>query len=192
MIKVKSVPPPADSASMQFFAASYDDLEAVQAAIDSAATPRLVAINQIQTLRDATMGQIRVVRGMVALDTQSRLMIHGALSRAGLSVWAPDLTQSHDALYNAAHRYIALSTFRAVAVGPSYRYLQVNPMFVDDLGTLTMHYNHYVHYLLLAKFKREVKSPGRLAEVEAIKTISQRRRRVSGLYIHGQSSVPSF
>lgn len=179
MLQVKSVLPPADEGSMRFFSASYDDLEAVKKAIDSAATPSIIARSQIQTLRQASMGQIRVARGMITLDTQAILTVHAALSKAGLAVWGPDLTQSHDSLFNAANRYIAISTFREVSSGPCYRYLQVNPKYVDDIGLLTSAYNHYVHYLSAAKFKREVRTPGRLAEAESVKTISQRRRRLA-------------
>lgn len=182
MLQVKSVPPPANETSMQFFHASSNDLEQIKAAIDSVATPFLVAKHQIQMLREASMGRIRVSRGMITLDTQAILTLHGALSKAGLSSWGPNLTQSHDALYNAANQYIAIQTFREVAVGPCYKYLQVNIDFVNDIGFLTSVYNHYAHYLSAAKFKREVKTPGRLAAAEDAKTISQRRRRVSSSY----------
>lgn len=180
MIQTKSVPPAVDEDTFWLFEASFQDLTQVQRAIDHAATPDLVAQYQIKTLRDASMGKIKVGRDMTTLDTQAILTIHGALSRAGLAKWGPDLTQSHDALFNAACRYLAIQTFREVSVGPLYQYLGVNPSFADNIGLMTMSYNHYVHYLSAAKFKREMKLPGRLVEAENNKTIARRRERVSG------------
>lgn len=179
MIQTKSVPPPVDEASIQLFEALFQDLNQVQRAIENAATPYLVAQSQIQTLRDASMSRIKVGHGMVTLDSQAIFTIHGALARAGLAKWGPDLTQTHDALFNAANRYLALQTFREVSVGPSYRLLGVNPKFADNIGLMTMSYNHYVHYLSAAKFKREVKAPGHLVKTENNKAIARPRERVS-------------
>lgn len=179
MIQTKSVPPAVDKQSLRFFHASFRNLHQVQQAIDSVGTPLLIAQSQIQTLRDASMGKIKIGRGMVTLDQQAILTIHGALSKAGLSKWGPDLTQSHDCLFNAACRYLALQTFREVAVGPSYRYLGVNPLYVDDIGLMTSAYNHYVHFLSTAKFKREAKAPGHLFKTENNKLIAKRRERVN-------------
>lgn len=179
MIQTKSVPPAVDEETLRLFEASFQDLNQVQRAIDQASTPYLIAKHQIQTLRDASMGKIKVGRGMITVDTQAILTIHGALSRAGLAKWGPNLTQNHDALFNAACRYLAIQTFREVSVGPSYRYLGVNPLFADNIGLITMAYNHYVHFLSAAKFKREMKAPGKLVEAENNKTIARRRERVS-------------
>lgn len=187
MIQTKSVPPAVDEESLQLFHASFQDLKQVQRAIESVGTPLLVAKSQIKTLRDASMGKIKLGRGMVTLDQQAIFTIHGALAKAGLSKWGPDLTQSHDSLFNAACRYLCLQTFREVAVGPSYRFLGVNPEYVDDIGVMTSAYNHYVHFLSAAKFKREVKAPGHLVETENMKTVSKRRERVSSKWF----SIPS-
>lgn len=179
MIQTKSVPPPVDEATLQLFEKSFEDLQHVQRAIDDASTPHLVAQSQIKTLRDASMGRIKVGRGMVTLDQQAILTIHGSLSKAGLAKWGPDLTQSHDSLFNAACRYLAIQTFREVISGPSCRFLGANPKFADDIGIMTSAYNHYVHYLSAGKFKREMKSPGHLKQTEDNKTIARRRERVS-------------
>lgn len=178
MIQTKSVPPPADEDSMRLFNASFQELSQVQHAINNVGTPFLVAQSQMQTLRNASLGKVKVGRGMVSLDSQSILTIHGALSKIGLAKWGPDLTQTHDSMFNAACRYVAIQTFREVAAGPLYRLLGVNPMFADNIGLLTSAYNHYVHYLSSAKFKREIKAPGHLKEAENTKAISRRRERV--------------
>lgn len=102
MIQTKSVPPPVDEETLALFQASFQDLAQVQRAIDNAGTPYLIAQSQIKTLRDASMGKIKVGRGMITVDQQAILTIHGSLAKAGLAKWGPDLTMSHDALFNAA------------------------------------------------------------------------------------------
>ncbi|KAG0144236.1 hypothetical protein CROQUDRAFT_47586 [Cronartium quercuum f. sp. fusiforme G11] len=114
---------------------------------------------EIKTLKDAQMGQIKVVQGMINVDEVCIHYIHTSLAKLGISIWGPDLTESPDLLFNSTCRIVAIRSFHKVALqGP---YLNVSKAYLNNLTLVTLAYNHFVHYLLAQCFKKELMSPGK-------------------------------
>ncbi|KAI9616823.1 hypothetical protein KEM48_005069 [Puccinia striiformis f. sp. tritici PST-130] len=105
-------------------------------------------------------------------------MTQAILARLGIRVWAPDLEDLPDSLYNEACRQAALKSFRQASVGGAYAYMNVNLKYATDLTLLIPAYNHYVHYLQATRYNREKNQTGKFRMDEERKVISKARERL--------------
>ncbi|KNZ59881.1 hypothetical protein VP01_164g12 [Puccinia sorghi] len=77
-----------------------------------------------------------------AQSGQSRLM-----AQLGLSIWCPNLDEDS-------------ASFSQPLSG--YAYLKVNPEMANNMSLLIPAYNHFIHYLQLKKYNKELKKKGNL------------------------------
>ncbi|KAG0147850.1 hypothetical protein CROQUDRAFT_42195 [Cronartium quercuum f. sp. fusiforme G11] len=176
MLEPNSVPPPADKDTMARFNSSFSTIAAVQQAIDNESGVTLMAQAEIETLKDARMGRIKVGQGMINVDEVCIHYIHTSLAKLSISIWGPDLTESPDSLFNSACRIAAIRSFREVALqGP---YPNVSKAYLNNLTLLTPAYNHFVHYLSAQRFKKELVSPGKFELVTKKAAVLRRRLRL--------------
>lgn len=182
MLKTNSLPPPANPKSMKLFSQTFDTVTQVERVLENAAAGYLVSEAEVATLKQGRQGKIKLAPGMMFLSETAIGMITPHLAKLGIYIWSPDLTESGDSLYNSACRLAALISFREVALlGP---YPNVNQSYLNNFPLLTMAYNHFVHYLSAARFKKESVTPGSHALVTQRLVILRRIQRVSTLTHH--------
>lgn len=61
---------------------------------------------------------------------------------------------------------------------PAYAYLSVNPEMAQDMMLLIPVYNHFVHYHMMNKYKKEAKQVGKVAQEANNKKFSKNCERV--------------
>ncbi|MBW0517937.1 hypothetical protein O181_057652 [Austropuccinia psidii MF-1] len=106
------------------------------------------------------------------------IYVHASLARIGIRQWAPDLDDSSDTLYNEACRLSAIQTFRQVATIGAYQYMNINLRFLNDIGLLEAAYNHYVHWLMAQRYKKETRENAKHRKDELKKIIFKCRQRL--------------
>ncbi|MBW0522110.1 hypothetical protein O181_061825 [Austropuccinia psidii MF-1] len=101
--------------------------------------------------------------------------VHAMLAKLGIRIWAPDLEEAPGSLYNEACRIVALMTFRQIACSGAYQYMRANLTYCSDLGLLSSAYDHYVHYVLAEKYRKENREKG-WNERDVVRKAVQRAR----------------
>ncbi|KAG0150417.1 hypothetical protein CROQUDRAFT_87909 [Cronartium quercuum f. sp. fusiforme G11] len=188
MLEPNLVPPPADKDTMARFNSSFSTITVVQQAIDNELGVTLMAQAEIETLKDARMGRIKVGRGMINVDEVCIHYIHTSLAKLGISIWGPNLTESPDSLFNSACHIAAIRSFREVALqGP---YPNISKAYLNNLTLLTLAYNHFVHYLSAQHFKKELVSPGKFELVTKKAAVLRHRLRLCKARCEFLSTIP--
>jgi hypothetical protein len=139
--------------------------------------PPLIKLSLVQigssvslTDRGRIAAQVRQVEEHILEYAQS------CLARFGLVSWCPDLRQTPYALYNAACRIIALDTFKQALVSHAFAHLKPNTSYATDMMLLIRLYDHYVHFYMYSRWKREKRNPGSVGVAD--QTNPQYRARV--------------
>ncbi|KAG0141095.1 hypothetical protein CROQUDRAFT_687004, partial [Cronartium quercuum f. sp. fusiforme G11] len=132
----------------------------VESVLKDNLAPDLIAQINIQTLKDACAGKIKIGRGLVNMKEFHILWIQGALAKVGIPKWGPDLTKAQDSLFNSACRMSCISTFHKITAGGAFKYMNINLSFLNNISLLTHAYNYFVHYLMAEQCKKESKDPG--------------------------------
>ncbi|EGG06972.1 uncharacterized protein MELLADRAFT_86185 [Melampsora larici-populina 98AG31] len=179
LFKKNDVPPPPNPALLKEFYLRFSNSDEIDHAIKNPTSADVVAQGSIMTLRSAKEGQIKLGRGLANISNMQLLYIHGVLARVGIRIWAPDLNDAYDSLYNNACRMVALDTFRQLLSCGSYNYMNANMKHVNSMSDMIAAYNHYVHFLKAGEFRAESKTPGRKAQLSSRKTIQKNRERIS-------------
>lgn len=178
MIEANSPPPPVHPKSLELFSKSFSNFREVELVLQNAGSARLVAQGEIETLKQGRAGTLKLGRGLLYVNETTIHSIHSHLARLGIYLWGPDLTEAPDSLYNSACRLAALKLFREVALDGGI-YANVNRGYLNDFTLLSQAYNHFVHYLSAARFRREIASPGKFQVSTMRSVILRRRQRVS-------------
>lgn len=143
---------------MNLFSSHFANEAEVHASQDSG--PELVPLRLVQigikmsSNTGAIARQARLVEEHILEYTQVRL------ARLGFASWCPDLRQTPYALYNSACRIVALDTFKQALVSRHYDHLGPRLSYAYDLDLLTKLYDHFVHFYMYNRFKKELNSPG--------------------------------
>ncbi|KAG0141046.1 hypothetical protein CROQUDRAFT_52325 [Cronartium quercuum f. sp. fusiforme G11] len=158
MLEANTLPLPADPRSLEQFSQSFNTFKQVECVLEDAATANLVSEAEVKVLKQGHEGKTKLTPGMLFLDEVAIGMVTWHLAKLGIYIWGPDLTETADSLFNSACRLAALKSFCEVALlGP---YVNVNKAYLNNFPLLTMAYNHFVHYLSAAHFKKELIKPG--------------------------------
>lgn len=179
LFKPDDVPPPPDEDLLKEFYSRFSDAEAIDACIDNAASPDVIAQNDILTLRSASAGGQKLGRSMGRLDETHILYVHAVLAKVGIRKWGPDLCAAHDSLFNSACRLTAIATFWQLCGAGAYDSMNVNLKYVNSLSLMVPTYNHYVHFVMANKFKVEMKEFGKTKFLSERKGAQKNRERVS-------------
>ncbi|WAR60946.1 hypothetical protein PtB15_13B197 [Puccinia triticina] len=95
-----------------------------------------------------------------------------------MHVWAPDLEDLPDSLYNKACRQVALKSFRQAAMGGAFAYMNIQKNYAVDLGLLIPAYTHFVHYLQANWYNQEKNKDGKFQMDKERKVISKAREQL--------------
>ncbi|KAG0143373.1 hypothetical protein CROQUDRAFT_109262 [Cronartium quercuum f. sp. fusiforme G11] len=72
----------------------------------------------------------------------------------------------------------ALRIFRRVAIGGAFAYMNIKKAYIENFDLLEGAYNHYVHYVMVEKYKKEAKEQGKNVKDEERKVIQRARQRL--------------
>ncbi|MBW0479869.1 hypothetical protein O181_019584 [Austropuccinia psidii MF-1] len=100
------------------------------------------------------------------------------MNQLGLQVWFPNIEDS-SSLYNSSHWVSELTTFQELASTLPYAYLNIDPRMAVNTNFLIQGYNHFLHYLIINKYKKELKQEGNNSKEAAHKRISKNQEWVS-------------
>ncbi|MBW0518634.1 hypothetical protein O181_058349 [Austropuccinia psidii MF-1] len=175
MLEKQCVPPSPDHTLLKEFFERFSNHDQVQNAENSNNAASLIQQNDVQTLRDARAGRRKIGKYIVNLEDFYFHYIRELLSKLGIGIWAPDLEDAPGSLYNESCRTVALMTFRQVACSGAYQYMRANLTYLNNLELLQKAYNHFVHFLMAQKYKKEIQESGS-NEREAKRRVIQRRR----------------
>ncbi|KAA1102371.1 hypothetical protein PGTUg99_030731 [Puccinia graminis f. sp. tritici] len=174
-IKKRAVPSTPSADQVSSFYQRFSSTDQINSAIKQG--PRLVALDTIQTLKEARQERTKLGKHMMHISDFNIRYVHTSLSQLGLSAWIPNLDEQPDSLYNEAHKICAIRTFRQLVVGGAYKYMNINNVYVDDFDLLKQAYDHYVHYLLANVLKKEKKEQGKHNNDEERKVLQTARER---------------
>ena len=114
------------------------------------------------------MAMSAVQHGRIA--NQARLVeehmleyIQACLAKLGLVYWCPDLRISAYSLYNAAHRIVALDTFRQALISHTYLHLSPNIAYATSTPVLIRLFDHFVFHYMKSRYLKEGRHPGTVA-----------------------------
>ncbi|MBW0589701.1 hypothetical protein O181_129416 [Austropuccinia psidii MF-1] len=160
---------PEEETLVQFYRkfSSKDDITNV---VRDSSEPNLVDEDAILTLACEKIQKRRLGRGIANLSESYVAFIRGALARLGITIWCPNLSQNRDDLYNVACQIVAVTTFQQISVAGAYDYMSLNHLYLMQSSLLQKAYDHFVHYVMKAKFNREKQVNGSL-QMEAQKKV---------------------
>ncbi|KAF5390397.1 hypothetical protein D9757_005172 [Collybiopsis confluens] len=174
------VPPPVGGSLLNDFQQRFQTSDHVQSFVDglvSAVNPAsqaaVAAASSVQ--QAAHQGTSQIAKETKWVEEAHLLAMFGAVARAGLPRWAPDVFGTPESMYNATHELLALSTFKNVAASFGYTFLAVDLSYLQNHTFLTKLYCSFVFGHMAEKAHREGKAPGRVArDVELMNIYWQR------------------
>ncbi|MBW0556477.1 hypothetical protein O181_096192 [Austropuccinia psidii MF-1] len=150
----------------------------VQTVAQNSQGVKLISKAQVQTLRDALSGKRKIGKNIINMQDFYITYIHAMLGKLGVRIWAPDLQKAPNSLYHEACHIVALITFQQIACSGAYQYMHAKLTYCSDLGLLRTAYDHYVHYVLSEKHKKEVREKGWNARDVERKVVQRARQQL--------------
>jgi hypothetical protein len=83
--------------------------------------------------------------------------------RFGFDQFCPNLQDTPYARYNAAHRMVAIDSFKQVMTAHAYSFLGPNPSLTSDTGLLIRIYDNFWFHNQRPRLIRELTNPGTTA-----------------------------
>ncbi|MBW0499926.1 hypothetical protein O181_039641 [Austropuccinia psidii MF-1] len=83
----------------------------VQSVAQNSQGVKLINEAQVQILSDACSGKRKIGKNIINMQDFYITYVHAMLSKLGISIWAPNLEEAPDSLYNGAFCIVALMTF---------------------------------------------------------------------------------
>ncbi|KAF5348752.1 hypothetical protein D9757_014136 [Collybiopsis confluens] len=174
------VPPPVGGSLLNDFQQRFQTSDHVQSFVDglvSAVNPAsqaaVAAASSVQ--QAAHQGTSQIAKETKRVEEAHLLAMFGAVARAGLPRWAPDVFGTPESMYNATHGLLALSTFKNVAASFGYTFLAVDLSYLQNHTFLTKLYRSFVFGHMAEKARQEGKAPGRVARDVELMNIYRRR-----------------
>ncbi|MBW0471069.1 hypothetical protein O181_010784 [Austropuccinia psidii MF-1] len=181
LIYQHSIPILPDYSMLKEFNCCSSFLSDIEAQSENPNTQPLVPLDQIITLQGTKPGKKKIGNAIVHMSDFAPKYIISLLARLGIRRWAPDLNNASDTLYNEACRISAIQIFRQIAISGEYKYMNVNFSLLENIQLLTKVYNHYIHWYMTQRYKKEAKESGKHLKDEGPKAVLQYRLRLKTL-----------
>ncbi|MBW0558152.1 hypothetical protein O181_097867 [Austropuccinia psidii MF-1] len=178
MVHEHSVPIAPKISMLKEFSNRFKSAEEIKNMAESDTSVPLIPQSEVLTLKGVQPGRKKVGRGIVYIKEFFILYIQVLLSKLGIRQWAPNLEEASDTLYNEACRISAIQSFRQVAIGGAYEHMNINLRYLNDIKLLHDTYNHYVHYYMAQRFKKEMKEAGKHRKDQEKGAIQLSRKRL--------------
>ncbi|MBW0476128.1 hypothetical protein O181_015843 [Austropuccinia psidii MF-1] len=175
------IPISPDYSMLKEFNCRFSFLKEITAHSENTNIPPLVPLEEILTLRNMKPGKKKFGTSIIHMSDFSIKFIISLLAKLGIRRWAPDLEDASDTLYNEACRISAIQTFRQISIGGAYEFMNVNFTYLQDLQLLTKVYNHYVHWYMAQRYKKEAKESGKYAKDEERRAILRGRLKLKNV-----------
>ncbi|MBW0493955.1 hypothetical protein O181_033670 [Austropuccinia psidii MF-1] len=175
MVKKGSIPPAADHSLLTEFYQRFSTTDQIENVSSNKQSTTLIKHDEVQTLCDSHAGCIKIGNQIVNIQQFYIYYIKATLAKLGIRAWAPDFEDAPNSLFNEACRISSLMTFRQIAASRAYQYMQSHLSYAKNLGLLRSAYNHFVHYVMTEKYKKEAKEAGRNSQEDANKLIKKCR-----------------
>jgi hypothetical protein len=185
LFEQNSVPPKVDAVLLKEFHAQFSSAQEVETTVNNANAPQLISQEDIMTLNAGRSGRFKLGRGMANIDKMHVLYVHALFAKIGIHAWGPNLEESHDSLFNLACCITALNTFQQLASSGAYQYMNINLASLNQMLLLVSSYNHSVHYVMQARFKKEMKEAGKHGKDKKRKAIQKGQERMSSIDFNG-------
>ncbi|WAR59686.1 hypothetical protein PtB15_11B326 [Puccinia triticina] len=179
LLETASVPPVINAALVAEFCSRFSNVADFERFAQDSNSASILAESDVQTLRDARAGRIKVGKSFGHIEESYIAYIHGYLAKLGICIWCPNLEEGPKSLYNLACRIAALNIFRQIAMSGAYDFMNFNRKYKDNMVIFIRAYNHYVHHVQLDKFSKENKEPGKHAETVMVKNAARKRSRLA-------------
>lgn len=192
MIEARPIPRAPKPETLQEFYGRFSTAEQIEHVANDTNSAAILPTSEIQTLRNAQAGRRKVGQGIVHIEESFILYARSCLARMGLRIWGPNLEEPSDSLLNTACRLSAITTFRQIAACGAYNFMNVNLKSLNNIELLGRCYNHFVHHLMMERFKKEEKEAGTYQREEEKKAIQKGRERVSEAIVKINVPVLAF
>ncbi|OAV86979.1 hypothetical protein PTTG_29634 [Puccinia triticina 1-1 BBBD Race 1] len=179
LLETASVPPVINAALVAKFCSRFSNVADFERFAQDSNSASILAESDVQTLRDAWAGRIKVGKSFVHIEESYIAYIHGYLAKLGICIWFPNLEEGPKSLYNSACCIAALNIFRQIAMSGAYDFMNFNRKYKDNMAIFIRAYNHYVHHVQLDKFSKENKEPGKQAETVMVKNAARKQSRLA-------------
>ncbi|MBW0583445.1 hypothetical protein O181_123160 [Austropuccinia psidii MF-1] len=176
-----SIPMVPEYSQLKEFNTRFEFAEDIVQTIHNPSTIPLVPENEIITFRGVKPGKKKIARGIINLTDFFIKYVLALLAKVGIRRWAPDLNASSDTLYNEACQISAIQTFRQLAAGGAFEYMNINLRFLEDLQLLEATYNHIVYFTLAKRYQKELKEKGKYSKDQERQAILRARLRLKEL-----------
>ena len=140
--------------------------------------PPLVPLSLVKVGLSVSLASGRIAAQAQMIEEHILEYMQACIARFGLTRWAPDLRQTPYSLYNAACRIIALDTFKQAVVAHTYDHIGPNVAYVKDVPLLIKLYDHFVHYYLFNRYKKDSCNAGSVRVADEANPIYKNRARV--------------
>lgn len=174
-----SVPSAPDPALLREFNSAFSNAAEIRQVVDSPVARELIPRASVQTLQGMRHGVRKIGGGKINVSEFFIKYTQCSLAKLGLPIWGPGLDDAIDSLFNSACRIAALRIFCQLAIGGAFAYMNINRAYVEDFNLLEGAYNHYVHYRMAEKYRKEMKEEGKNAMDDTKKVIQRARLCVS-------------
>ncbi|KAJ6613931.1 hypothetical protein B0H10DRAFT_2221779 [Mycena sp. CBHHK59/15] len=154
-----------------------DDMEAhMRAIISEVKKPNRDAVKRAERLikdvkvlakgegsdKPCVYGQI--AKDIAMIPAEHIAFVFGAVTRAGLKMFHPDIFGPTHSTYNQLHRHLAVSTFSFLVSWYGYTALRASTTVASDYHLLAEMYNDFVFGTIKTNSRKEFNSPGSLGK----------------------------
>jgi hypothetical protein len=173
LFKQNLVPAKVNPTLAQEFHAQFQNSDQIKQAVNHPESPQVISQEDILSLRQGHARRFKLGQGLGNINEMHIRYVHAVFSKVGICVWGPNLEDSHNSLFNSACRITALNTFRQLASSGAYQYMNINHSCLNELSFLVNADNHYVHFVMEARYKKEMKEIGKHAKDKKRKTVQK-------------------
>ncbi|KAJ7608363.1 hypothetical protein FB45DRAFT_1129570 [Roridomyces roridus] len=167
-----------------------DDMEPhVRSLVNVARQPNADALKRAKRLLkeakvvadgDGAAGEYgNIARDIAEIPAEHISFFYGAVSKAGLKTFHPDVFGPLQSTYNVLHRHIAVSTFSNIAQWHGFSALKVSVNVATDYHLLSEMYDNFVYGTIKGNSHKEFNTPGSLALAHQRQNAVKRRARRS-------------
>ncbi|MBW0464712.1 hypothetical protein O181_004427 [Austropuccinia psidii MF-1] len=114
----------------------------------------------VQDFAAKKLQQAKVACGVSKLGAAYESYIQGSLVCLGFTEWSTNLSQKSDDLYNVACCILAITNFQQIAAEGEFDNCNVNLSYIMQTSLLQKPYDHFVHYFIKSRYKKEIKVKG--------------------------------
>ncbi|PLW19576.1 hypothetical protein PCASD_21105 [Puccinia coronata f. sp. avenae] len=161
-LRPRQVPPPGPlGETLREFYHRFENAQQVQEVADNMlSATAIIPASEVKVLQDVRLGRRFVGSGIITIDKKFVKHVQSFMAAIGLRFWRPNLAEARDSLLNLVCRISAIETFQKCFAAGSYRHMDVNLWYVDNINTLNAIYNFFVHHIATEQSKKKVNRTG--------------------------------